>query len=176
MNFKPVFKKDLLRVVFLLIVTSAPFSSQSQNLKTTDFVLYGKRVQIASSSSINNGAVGALSYVQTSGTVNFGGSVYSDSAIIFNNSNTVNGVLKANYSRVSLITSGTAISIGSNALLKDSVVAKGNVSIGGGSVKQVFQSSGTTYSGPAPALGRVVNNSLVLPVFPSMPSSISINT
>ncbi|HEY1871882.1 MAG TPA: hypothetical protein VGG71_12540, partial [Chitinophagaceae bacterium] len=162
-------------ILFFLFAFFLPFLVKAQNLNTGDFILYGKRVQIASSSNILKGSVGALSYIQTSGTVSFGGNLYSDSAIILNNGNTVNGVVKANNSRVASITTGTPISIGSSANLNDSVVAKGNISIKNGSVKQVFQPSGTTYSGPTPTLNRVVTNSLVLPVFPAMPAIIPIN-
>src|SRR5215831_10000001 len=143
MNTKLALRKNQQVILFILLACSAPFLSQAQNLKTTDFILYGKRVQIASSSNIIKGSVGALSYIQTSGTVSFGGGLYSDSAIILNNSNTVSGVVKANNSRVASITTGTPISVGSNTILSDSVVAKGNIIIKNGSVKQVFQPSGT---------------------------------
>ena len=122
MNSTTVFRKNCPSILFLLLIFSLPFFSQAQNLKKEDFILYGKKVLIASSSNITNGSVGALSNIQTTGTVSFGGSLYSDSAIILKNSNTVNGVVKANYSNGSSAKNSAAISIGSSAILKDSVV------------------------------------------------------
>src|SRR5437868_9125595 len=155
MNLTTVFKKNCPGILFLFVISVAPFFSKAQNLKTTDFVLYGRKVQMTSSCNVVKGSVGALSLIQTTGGVSFGGSLYSDSAIILDKNNTVTGVTKANNSRVSSITTGTPISIGQAASLKDSVVAKGNIYIKNGSVKQVFLPTGATYSGPAPTLGKV---------------------
>ncbi len=77
-----VFRNKQPGILFLVFIFFAPFFSNAQNLKTTDFVLYGKKVQMASSSNIVKGSVGALSLIQTTGGVSFGGSLYSDSAII----------------------------------------------------------------------------------------------
>ena len=109
--------------------------------------------------------------------MSFGGSLYSDSAILLDKNNTVAGVTKANNSRVSSITTGTPIWVGMGASLKDSVVAKGNIFIKAGSVKQVFLPTVTTYTGPTPTLGKVqvAPNLLVLPVMPPMPATIPIN-
>ena len=140
-----VFRNKQAGILFLAFIFLAPFFSKAQNLKTTDFVMYGKKVQMTSSCSVVKGSVGALSLIQTTGGVSFGGSLYSDSAIILEKNNTVTGVTKANNSRVSSITTGTPISIAQGASLKDSVDAKGNSYIKGGTVKQVYMTTGTTY-------------------------------
>src|SRR5262249_12245362 len=75
-------------------------------------------------------------------------------------------------------TTALPISIGSSAVLKDSVVAKGNITIKAGTVKQVFLPTTATYSGPTPTLppvNKVAIASLKLPVFPSMPTTIPID-
>jgi hypothetical protein len=171
-------QKNRFGIFFLVLISVSPFVSKAQNLKTTDFVLYGKKVQMASTTTIVKGSVGALSLIQTNGGTSFGGSLYSDSAIVLNNGNTVNGVIKANNSRVASITTGLPINIGSSATLKDSVVGKGNITIQAGTVKQVFLPTGATYSGPNPTLGKVqvAANLLKLPVMPPMPTTIPVGT
>jgi len=57
MNLKPSLKTNRIGVLFTLLIGVAPFFSKAQNLKTTDFVMYGKKVQIATSSSVLAGAV-----------------------------------------------------------------------------------------------------------------------
>src|SRR5215475_653613 len=152
------FHQNRYGILILVLFGVAPFFSKAQNLQTKDFILYGKRVQIASTGDVLNGAIGAKSLIQTTGGVTFGGSLYSDSAIVLANGNTVGGVIKANNAT---LTTGLPISIGSSATLKDSVVAKGNITIKAGTVKQVFLPSTASYSGPKPTLG--ISNSLVLP-------------
>src|SRR4249919_619341 len=174
MNSTHGFQKNLFGFLFLVLISVAPFVSKAQNLKTTDFVLYGKNVQISTTCNVVKGSVGALSLIQTTGSVSFGGSLYSDSAILLDKNNTVAGVTKANNSRAS-ITTGTPIWVGMGASLKDSVVANGNIFIKNGSVKQVFLPTVATYTGPNPTLGKVATNSLVLPVMPPMPATIPIN-
>src|SRR6185295_1564226 len=109
MNSTHGFQKNLFGAFLIILISVAPFFSKAQDLKTTDFILYGKKVQIASSCSIIKGSVGATSLIKTTGGVTFGGSLYSDSAIILDNGNTVTGVLKAKNSRVPSITTGTPI-------------------------------------------------------------------
>jgi hypothetical protein len=98
MNSTHGFQKNLFGTLFLTLISVAPFVSKAQNLKTTDFIMYGKKVQIATSSSVLAGAVGAKSLILTTGNVTFGGGLFSDSAIVLNNNNTVNGLVKANNS------------------------------------------------------------------------------
>ena len=186
MNSKHGFQKNLLGFLLLILISVAPFFSKAQNLRTTDMVLYGKKVQIASTVTVLKGAVGARSLILTTGGVTFGSgldsavrsSLYSDSAIVLNNGNVVNGVVKANNST---ITTGLPINIGSSATLKDSVVGKGSITIKAGTVKRVFLPTGSafTYSGPTPTFGpvdRVSINSLKLPVMPPMPTTIAISS
>src|SRR4029078_12002365 len=170
MNSTHGFQKNLFGFLFLVLISVAPFFSNAQNLKTTDFIMYGKKVQIATSSSVSAGAVGAKSLLLTTGNVTFGGGLFSDSAIVLNNNNTVNGLVKANNSGGSL-TTGTAISTGSSAVLKDSVVAKGGINIKGGSVKVAVLPTTSTYSGPNPFVKTDVSS--LLPVMPSMPTTMS---
>ncbi|HEV8504193.1 MAG TPA: S8 family serine peptidase, partial [Chitinophagaceae bacterium] len=176
MNFTPGLKTNRIGVLFTLLISVAPFVSKAQNLKTTDFIMYGKKVQIATSSSVLAGAVGAKNLILTTGNVTFGGSLYSDSAVVLNNNNTVNGVVKANNTGAATLTTGTPITTGSGAILKDSVVAKGNINIKAGTVKQVFLPTGTTYTGPTPTIPpvqKVAVNLLKLPVMPPMPTTMS---
>src|SRR6476659_2143725 len=171
MNSTHGFPKNLFSTLFVVLISVAPFFSKAQNLKTTDFIMYGKNVQISTSSSVLAGAVGAKSLILTTGNVTFGGGLFSDSAIVLNNNNTVNGLVKANNSGGSL-TTGTAISTGSSAVLKDSVVARGGINIKGGTIKIAVLPSASTYVGPNPFVQKP-DVSPYLPVMPPMPTTMS---
>src|SRR6476659_3010434 len=187
MNSTPGLKTNRFSILFIALIGVAPFfSSAQQKLKTTDFVLYGKKVTMASNITVKKGLIGATRLIQTTGGVTFGSdlttnrsSLYSDSAVVLASTNVVNGVVKA---KNLAVTTNLPINIGSGATLKDSVVGKGNITIttSGSTVKQVFLPTGNTYSGPAPAVGpaqgtKVAAASLVLPVLPSMPATIPID-
>ena len=173
MNPTPGLKTNRIRILFIALISVAPFVSQAQNLKTTDFIMYGNKVQIATSSSVLAGAVGAKgakSLILTTGNVTFGGGLFSDSAIVLNNNNTVNGVVKAKNGVAPV--SVTAISTGSSAILKDSVVARGGINIKSGTVKLTLLPTTSPYVGPIAAV-RKDDVSPWLPVMPPMPTTMS---
>ncbi|MBL7763411.1 MAG: hypothetical protein JNL23_08325, partial [Chitinophagaceae bacterium] len=171
--------------VFTLSIILLPTLSFSQQLKISDFVLFGGNglcpagpgqtpcnspgcaVQIGSSSVINGGAVGSYRLVQTTGGVNIAGNIYSGGTIVLANKNTVSGFITAANSQN---LTGTIFSAGSNSVLKKNIDVKGNIAITNGTISGVVTHPvGTTYNGPKPAGGEVKGNPS-LPTMPDMPA------
>ena len=134
--------------------TTAPFSP-------------GYAVQLGSSSSIIGGSVGSFQLVKTTATASISGNIYSKGTILFTNGNLVSGRISASNAQ-SVI--GTILSVGSNANLGGNLDVNGNINVASGIVSgKVTHPIGTTYSGPAPALGNITGVPS-LPAFPSLPA------
>ena len=73
MNSTHGLKTNRFSILFIALISVAPFfSSAQQKLKTTDFVLYGKKVTMASTITVKKGLIGATRLIQTTGGVTFG--------------------------------------------------------------------------------------------------------
>src|SRR5215213_2609581 len=139
-----------------------------------DYVLFGKTgVQVGTSANILSGKVGSNTLVSSTGTSSFAGDIISRGKVVLANSNTVDGNIYAE-NATSPATTGVILQAGSNALLKASLFAKGNISVAGGSVQGPVLTTGT-YTGPTPAITPIQNNPVfpfapILPIFYNLPS------
>src|SRR5258706_3183753 len=79
-------------ISFLLM----PGISESQQLKITDFGVFGvNAVQIAPSSYLNGGSLGSYKLVKSTGIIGITGNIYSGGTVDLNTSNTVTGKITA---------------------------------------------------------------------------------
>lgn len=173
------FKSSILALLVLLLHS---YNGNSQQLQMTDFVLFGGNgtltgctnpsspgaaVQIGSSASIQGGSIGSYTLIKTTGSALITGNIHSGKTIVLANSNQVNGKISAANSSNS---SSTILSVGSSALLKDSINVKGSIVVSGGTViSRVTHPSGTTYTGPVPGGGNITGTPS-LPTLPAMPA------
>ena len=172
------FRFPFLAIVFF--VSTLPLLGQNPQPAMSDFVLFsgaggpgtgqcyspGYGVIIGSSSTINGGAVGSLKLIKTTGPVSITGNVFSRGTISLANSNLVTGNIAASNIPKS---SGTVLSVGSNANLKGDIDADGKISIGGGTVLgKVTHPVGTSYTGPNPGGGNITGTPK-LPNYPPLP-------
>ena len=112
------------------------------------------------------GAIGSYNLVQSTGTANITGNIYSRGSISLANSNTVSGRISA--ANTSFM-SGPILSVGSNALFNGDIDVNGNIIIGGGTISgKVTHPPGTSYDGPSPTGGNVIGTPN-LPTFPALP-------
>ncbi|HET7118358.1 MAG TPA: hypothetical protein VFI29_17815, partial [Hanamia sp.] len=154
-------------VLILFAIFQIPAVSSGQNLKISDFVLFGNNVQIASSSTISGGIIGSNTLVKSTGNLNFTGSINSGGNIDLANNNVISGrITAANSDNLS----GTILSVGSGASIGGNIDVNGNIVIGGGTVSgQITQPPSATYSGPVPGGGNITGIPN-LPVLPAMPA------
>jgi hypothetical protein len=160
---------------FASFVFFVPADTNAQQ-KLSDFTMYaagsapGQGITLMGSSiTVNGGIVGANKLVQTTGNTTINAGIYSGDRIILTNSNIVTGKISA----LNSSGSANAISIGSSATLgdniTDSILAKGGIDIGGGSVAGIVRlPAGQTYSGPAPGGGPVVYSDPYIPAQPTL--------
>ena len=148
-----------------------PFYGNAQTqLQMSDFVLFSGAngpgtVQIGSSSNINGGSIGSLKLVKSTGTSRMTSNLYSQGTISLANSNTVTGKIAVSNSP---FISGTILSVGSSANLGGNIDVNGNTVVSGGIVSgRVTHPTGTTYTGPTPALGNIIGTPS-LPIFPAL--------
>jgi len=176
--------RSYLSILTLVLVCGLfPTILKAQQLKITDFVLFGGTgtvlpgqraplapgygVQFGSSSSIQGGSIGSFKLVKSTGNAIINGNIYSGSTIQLANSNVVKGKLAAGSSPLAV--PGTVISVGSNANLAGRIDANGNIVVGSGTVSDsVIHSASTTYSGPNIGL-RNRTGTPTLPTLPVMP-------
>ncbi|HSN62180.1 MAG TPA: polymer-forming cytoskeletal protein, partial [Ferruginibacter sp.] len=162
------------------------FKTNAQQLRITDFVLFGGTnsilpgqaacsspgyaVQLGTSSKIVGGAIGSYKLVKSTGTATVNANIYSGGTVILANNNTVTGNITA--ANVTAQT-GTILSAGSNANIGGNIDVKGNIVIGGGNVSGIVtHPPGTTYTGPAIGLRNVIGTPS-LPALPQMPAITS---
>ncbi|MCU0371076.1 MAG: hypothetical protein MUC31_06650 [Bacteroidales bacterium] len=112
------------------------------------------------------GFAGSMQNIKSTGYLNLTGSVFSGGRITFSSSNTISGRVTA--------ASGSQprLSASSNFKVGGDVDVNGNISItksGSSITGKVTQPSGSTYSGPTPAGGRVTGIPN-LPTLPAMPA------
>ncbi|ULQ58280.1 S8 family serine peptidase [Flavihumibacter rivuli] len=168
------FKRNLL-LPFLLILGSFGGKLSGQQLKPSDFVLYGRdAVQISTSNSITgNGNVGSGTLIRSTGNVLFSGGLHSNGRIELANGNTVNGRISA-ANTVQPPFTGNILQTGTGAILKGDIYVNGNITIGGGTLSGVvYQPLGTfTYSGPGTAQ-KIADFATKIPAIGDFPSPIT---
>ncbi len=163
-----------------------PQLSSGQQLKISDFVLFGGlgscppawspnappapgcAVLLASSTTVNGGSVGSYTLVTTIGNSAISGNIFSGGAVFLANKTNVGGrITAANSAGLK----STIFQAGSNSLLGGNIDVNGNIQIasGSGSVTgRVTHPAGTSYSGPVPRGGNVIG-SPSLPIMPVAP-------
>lgn len=172
------------KLLFLIAFAVSILSLQAQVLQVTDFVMYtgnggpgttnpgaaGYGIILGSSSTINNGALGSLANVQTTGGAAISGNIYSGGKVILANGNSVTGrVTAANTGGLG----GVIFQAGSNQVLTGNIDVNGNVVVGGGTVSGIVtHPAGTTYSGPAIGARDHVGQPLSLPTLPALPTPL----
>ena len=171
-------------MIFLFGWSLISINSEAQQLRIGDFAIFsgsggpgtttapfpGYGVQIGSSITINGGAIGSYTLVQTTGNATINSNIYSGGKITLTNSNVVDGKIAAANSDSS---PGTILSVGSSALLSGNIDVNGNIVIGGGTVSGIVtHPTGTTYTGPEIG-ARNVSGTPTLPELPSLPAITS---
>ena len=178
------------RVIVLLLPAFLPVILLAQQLKITDFVLFGGNgscptgqgqkaplypgcsVFIGPSSDIKSGAIGSYHLIKSGTNIHIAGDIFSAGSIQLGNNISVNGrIAAANTTKFA----GNVIDIGNKASITGNVDAAGNISIGtgGSNVKgKVTHPAGTIYTGPVPAGGNIT----AMPAIPGMPSMPTINS
>lgn len=159
-------------------------NADSQQLKITDFVLFGGQgkssqikctsptspgyaVNIASATTINNGRIGSYNLIQSSGTTTLNSTLNSGGIINLASSNKISGSITAQNLNIA---SGPILKMGSNAYVGGNIDVAGNISIGGGTVVgNVTHPFATTYTGPKPG-GKEFVQTPALPTLPQLPS------
>src|SRR5437868_6322637 len=147
---------------FLLLLILWPAKLLAQQIKVSDFALFGGTagVEISSSTSIQGGSIGSFTNVKTTGSSTLNANIYSGGTIQLNNKIVVTGKITAANSKA---LTGTILSVGSSANIGGNIDVNGNIVIGGGTVSgKVTHPAGTSYSGPAPAGGNITGT----PVLP----------
>lgn len=130
----------------------------------------GYGVFIGSSITINGGAVGSYTFVQTTGNASVKSDIYSGGKIALTNSNVVTGKIAAANSD-SL--GGTILSVGSSASLSGNIDVYGNIVVGGGTVSGIVtHPPGTSYTGPNIG-SRDVTGTPSVPTLPGLPTITS---
>src|SRR5580765_7112573 len=84
-------------IVSIIVQLFLPDTSISQQLKITDFVIFGNTgsVQMGPSTYVNGGSIGSYKYVNSTGLINVTSNIYSGGTISLSNSNTVGGKIGA---------------------------------------------------------------------------------
>jgi hypothetical protein len=178
--------RNLLRSTGIILITGLfPFLSPAQQLKITDFSLFGGNgncpggpgqyrpsspgcgVIIGTGAKINGGSIGSYSYVQTNSGVNISGNIYSGGSINLASLDTVSGRMTAANSSSA---KGKIFQADFGSRFLGNIDVNGNIFMVGGVVSgRVTHPVGTTYTGPAPAGGNVIGLA-PLPILPVMPA------
>ncbi|HSV12145.1 MAG TPA: hypothetical protein VLI68_15315, partial [Hanamia sp.] len=157
-------------LILLFAILEIPSVSTAQKLKISDFVLFGKNVQIGTSSSISGGSVGANVLVTSAGNLTIDGNIYSGGTVAILNNNVISGkIAAANTSNLpgTILAAGSGVSVGGN------IDVNGNIVIGGGTIAgTVTHTEGTIYSGPVPKGGNISG----IPDFPLLPETPAVTT
>lgn len=171
------------KLIALLTLFFLAIKSDAQQLKITDFVLFGGQndlshkctnppypgysVSLASSVSITNGRIGSYKLITSTGNSNLNSSLNSGGTINLANSNKVSGSITA---QNQYHATGSILKMGSNAYAGDNIDVNGNIYIGSGAVAgNVTHPLGTIYSGPKPG-GNEFKKTPNLPTLPQLPS------
>jgi len=127
----------------------------------------GCGVFISSSAIVRSGSVSSYSFIKTNSDVIINGNIHSGGRADLGNNNNIGGIITvANSSSQS----GSALLIGNNAILNGNIDVAGNINIGSSQVNgKVTHPSGTTYTGPVPKGGEVIDNPSI-PALPQMPA------
>ncbi len=171
------------KLIALLSMLFLGLKLDAQQLKITDFVLFGGQnsstnkctyppspgyaVNLASSVNITNGRIGSYKLITSSGSGNLNSTLNSGGTINLANGNKVSGGITAqNKYKVT----GNILKMGSNAYVGANIDVNGNIYISGGTVLgDVTHPYGTTYSGPKPG-GKEFKKTPNLPTLPEMPA------
>ena len=158
----------------LFVVLQTTSTSTAQQLKISDFVIFGgssvpgkSGVNLSSSTNVMSGSIGSFSDVKSTGSSFIGGNIHSGGTVNLANSNTVSGKITVGNTAGS---TGNVLIVGSGGTLSGNIDVNGSILISGGTVKgKVTHPVNTSYSGPAPLGGRYVEKPSI-PIFPSMPA------
>src|SRR4029078_483778 len=166
------------RPLFFILITLCSTISNAQQLKISDFVLFGGSaentiqnpystgVKIGSNVKIQGGFVGSYGLIKSTGKLTLSGDVYSDRNIQLSNYNEVGNISAAN----SKGATGNILSIGYSAKITGNIDVNGDIAIKSGTVSgKVTHPPGSTYTGPLPGGGNITA-APALPVLPGMPA------
>jgi hypothetical protein len=169
----------LVRTICTLLVICTAYSASAQNLKLTDFAIWGggaspNPYNSAQGVFINNtaniqGNIGSNHLVSIVNNFKLTGNIYSGNNVVIKNGATITGNIFAN--RMGTAVSPT-ISGGTNFVLAGNLTANGKTTLSSGSVTgtvAVPTPTNTNYTGPLPS-GNVIAAS-VFPTMPSMPNN-----
>ncbi len=112
--FKPFSKANARSITFIILLNIVAFTSYAQQLKISDFVLFGAStgVEITSSTNIQGGSIGSFTLVRTTGNSTLNTNIYSGGTVQLSNSNVVSGKITAANSQNAI---GNILSVGSSA-------------------------------------------------------------
>ena len=171
------------KLIALLALFFLAIKSDAQQLKITDFVLFGGQnnlsskctnppspgysVTLASSVNITNGRIGSYKLITSAGNGILNNSLNSGGTINLANDNKVGGSITA---QNQYNATGNILKMGSNTYVGANIDVNGNIYISGGTVAgDVTHPLGTIYSGPKPG-GQEYKKTPDLPALPQLPS------
>jgi hypothetical protein len=95
--FKLFAKANARSISFIILFNIVAFTSYAQQLKVSDFVLFGGSagVEITSSTNIQGGSIGSFTLVKTTGNSTLNTNIYSGGTVQLSNSNVVSGKITA---------------------------------------------------------------------------------
>ena len=123
---------------FFLLVVLCPDTLKAQQLKMSDFALFGGSgdiqnpyftgVEIGPNSNIQGGSVGSYTRIESRGSLVQNANMYSGGSIQLSSHNTITGnISAANSNKIT----GTILSAGFDAKINGNVDANGNIVING---------------------------------------------
>ena len=170
-------------IIALLLTVFFISNVKSQQLKITDFVLFGGQskssqtrctdpsspgysVNIFSATKINNGRIGSYNLIQSSGATTLNCTLNSGGIIDLAGNAKVNGSITAQNLNNAY---GNILKMGYNSYVADNIDVAGNIFISGGTVKgNVTHPVGTKYYGPKPG-GKEFLQTPSIPTLPQLP-------
>src|SRR6478735_9261589 len=164
----------------LLPLCFIAFKVNAQQLKISDFVLFGGQsttsatgittpaspgfaVNIASSATITNGRIGSNNLIRSTGNSTLSCSLNSSGTINLANGTKVNGSITAQNQNNA---TGNILQMGSNAYVQNNIDVNGSIYISTGTVGgNVTHPLGTSYLGPKPG-GAEYKKTPTIPTLP----------
>ncbi|MDQ6888913.1 MAG: hypothetical protein M3Z56_01340, partial [Bacteroidota bacterium] len=164
-------RTKILPAIFIIAINAVAIRSHAQQLKFSDFVLFGgSGVSISSSANINGGSVGSFTAITAADNDSIKSNINSGGKIQLSNNNTVTGNITAANSNG---LKGIIFSAGASSNIGGNIDVNGNIRIAGGTVSgTVTHPAGTTYTGPTPAGGNITGTPS-LPVLPNLPAPVN---
>ena len=171
----------------LLPLCFIAFKVNAQQLKISDFVLFGGQsttsatgittpaspgfaVNIASSATITNGRIGSNNLIRSTGNSTLSCSLNSGGTLNLANGTKVNGSITAQNQNNA---TGNILQMGSNAYVQNNIDVNGSIYISSGTVGgNVTHPLGTSYLGPKPG-GAEYKKTPTIPTLPKFPAITS---